>query len=550
MQVDPWHIEKGFTIIPKTSENKGLNFLDCSAEEYLHELKKELQLKNIAFDKPIAFLLNPPYKNTDENVKARESTDSEYEIDPSILELTGPDAGKERYLAFLGQILNISKVQAQEHRELHPVVMIFTPTSWLIPRPTYVGFRKTWDKHFKFQSGFIITSNVWFKLDGKWPLAFTIWTYDYNEEGNDNVVKVLDLTDLEKPELNLAWNADAEVIGKELNNLKNGSQTINLSQKRESIKDWCIQSMHDFKRDASKLELESKQIYGGLPIKDLRRNNKKTYGITNSYFIGFMDDVTPVRINQDTQKRMSKIGDRVWLQLRPTFIDVNLTKVLCGAPDKYGYCAYDLDSAKATFSWFAITKALNGVYPVWANQYDIWSPQIKKESEACYYSLCFAFVLAENRCVVTKFEKDNPVKEAPEVFVDNPLCPANPESFWSVTLESYITGVQGGSSASPRNDNFALQLIVKIKELYRLWNLSYCKGQVLQNVGLQDEPYFKYFDYPDFLTPYSGLIQIRKYAEIHGKEDLQNLFKEISLLAKKVKEEIYRLLVEEFRYFE
>jgi hypothetical protein len=46
------------------------------------------------------------------------------------------------------------------------------------------------------------------------------------------------------------------------------------------------------------------------------------------------------------------------------------------------------------------------------------------------------------------------------------------------------------------------------------------------------------------------LIQIRKYAEIHGREDLQRLFKEISNLSKKVREEIYRLLVEEFRYFE
>ena len=118
MQADPWQIEKGFTIIPRTSENKGLNFLDCSAEDYLNELKKELTLKNISFDKPIAFLLNPPYKNTDENVKARENTASEYEIHPSILELTGPDAGKERYLAFLGQILNISRIQAQETVEV------------------------------------------------------------------------------------------------------------------------------------------------------------------------------------------------------------------------------------------------------------------------------------------------------------------------------------------------------------------------------------------------------------------------------------------------
>ena len=51
----------------------------------------------------------------------------------------------------------------------------------------------------------------------------------------------------------------------------------------------------------------------------------------------------------------------------------------------------------------------------------------------------FAFVLAENRCVVTKFERGNPVEGAPEVFVDNPLCPTNKESFWSTTLAPFVT---------------------------------------------------------------------------------------------------------------
>ena len=92
------------------------------------------------------------------------------------------------------------------------------------------------------------------------------------------------------------------------------------------------------------------------------------------------------------------------------------------------------------------------------------------------------------------------------------------------------------------------QLIVERKTNHDQWLEGFY--QAFQNVGLQDEPYFKYFDYPDFLTPYSGLIQIRKYAQIHGREDLQDLFKEISGLTKKVKEEIYRLLVVEFRYFE
>lgn len=67
--------------------------------------------------------------------------------------------------------------------------------------------------------------------------------------------------------------------------------------------------------------------------------------------------------------------------------------------------------------------------------------------------------------------------------------------------------------------------------------------------GLQNEAYFKHFNYADFLTLYSGLIQIKKYAEIEGKEDILNIFKEISELSKKVKQEIYSLLVDGFGYF-
>jgi hypothetical protein len=228
---------------------------------------------------------------------------------------------------------------------------------------------------------------------------------------------------------------------------------------------------------------------------------------------------------------------------------MNKTRIANSTPSIKGYCAYDLPSAKATFSWYAITKALNGNYPLWANQYDLWSPAIKPELETYWYSLCFAFVLAENRCVVTKFEADNPVAGAPEVFVGNPLCPADKESFWNLVLDSFVgTGLD--LSVHGTCKNIATELVAKIKELYRMWNMNYCKGQFLYNVGLKDEPYFRYFDYADFLTPYSGLIQIRKYAEHENAADLLDLFEEIKLLTKQVKQEIYRLLVTEFGYFE
>lgn len=539
MKVDPFHIETGFTIIPKTSENKGLNFLDRSGADYLSELKKELSLKNVKLDKPIAFLLNPPYKNTDENVKEREKTEAAYEIHSSIYELTGEDAGKERYLAFLGQILNIAKEQEKEG--LHPVVLIFTPTSWLIPRPTYVEFRKVWDKYFRFHSGFLTTSNEFFKIDGRWPLAFTIWNYEHNEKAKPNTVKVHDLTHFTHSDLDrIVWTQTDEVLDDLLNKMLKKAKKVRMDNARGNIKDWLGQRMYDFKRDATKLEKESGKVFGGLPLKDERRFNKKTYGISDSSYIGFMDDVSPVRIKKSDPSRFRSSLSSFWFRLDNSLKDFNKTKCFGGAPDKYGYCAYDIESSKKTCSWFAITRILNQGYPLWANQYDIWAPAIKPELEKYWYSLCFAFVLAENRCVVTKFEKDNPVKGAPEIFVDNPLCPTNPESFWNKTLDKEITD----------KPDTARQLVNKVKELYKFWNTKYCKGQWLKNIGLQNEPYFKYFDYPDFLTPHSGLIQIRKYAENGGIADLLEKFDEISTLTKKVKEEIHRLLVDEFKYFD
>ena len=549
MKADPFHVETGFTIIPKTSKNKGLNFIDHPAADYYLELKNELRQTNTALDKPLAFLLNPPYKNTDEKQEVREKTESHYHIDPAILTLTGRDAGKERYLAFLGQILEMSKVQHNENKNLSPILMIFTPTSWLIPRPSYVAFRQKWDQHFKFHSGFIVTSNEWFKLEGKWPLAFTIWTYDPLILGNQNTVVVSDFTDLCRSDLNIDWNMEDVELDKHLKNITS-NEKIRLDNSKGEIRNalpklecngkFLEQPRLNFYRNRNKSE-ELSKIISGFSIKDDRHNRiKAPHGFTDGTFVGFMDDNTPVRLRQDPCNRLSNYPDRIWFYLDNRILKINLLKCFNGPSDNRSYCAYDLNSAKVIVSWFAIGKSIVGKYPIWANMYDVWPPQIKPELERYWYSLCFAFVLAENRCVVTKFEADNPVKGVPEVFVDNPLCPTNKNSFWATTLDSQII----------TEPNIAYLLVEKIKDLYRYWNFNYCKGQYFENVGLHNEPYFKYFDYPDFLTPYSGLIQIRKYAEKEGLTDLLELFIEVIKLTKHVKAEIYRLLVIDFKYFE
>ncbi|MFN6087679.1 MAG: hypothetical protein ACK47E_02925 [Cyclobacteriaceae bacterium] len=422
MKVDPFHIETGFTIIPKTSENKGLNFLDRSGADYLSELKKELNLKNVKLDKPIAFLLNPPYKNTDENAKEREKTEAAYEIHSSIYELTGEDAGKERYLAFLGQILNIAKEQEKEG--LHPVVLIFTPTSWLIPRPTYVEFRKVWDKYFRFHSGFITTSNEFFKIAGRWPLSFTIWNYEHNEKAKSNIVKVHDLTHLTHSDLDrIDWNQPDELLEELLNKILRKSKKVKLDNSRGNIKALIPfidknnkairQTRYDF--SPAKKEDEKNRLVSGFPLKDQDRHFKLTRrcGSPDGTFIGFMDDASPVRLQQEGLKRLSNAPDRLWFYLDNRIIQLNLVKVFNGPPDKYAYSAFDIETGRAFCTWFSIAKSIVGRYPLWANQYDLWMPNIKSELEKYWYSLCFAFVLAENRCVVTKFEKDNPVKGAP-----------------------------------------------------------------------------------------------------------------------------------------
>ncbi|MEQ8532770.1 MAG: hypothetical protein RIB86_13035, partial [Imperialibacter sp.] len=425
------------------------------------------------------------------------------------------------------------------------------------PRPTYAAFRKEWDKHFAYETGFIVTSNEFFKLEGKWPLAFTVWVLkpEAQRKETEETVKVLDLTPLGKADLNVDWNEES--LDDSLDQLISKHQIIRFDNSRGDIRNGLPlvvkgekavrQPRYDFSH--SKKDSDLGKLVSGFPLKNESNHFelKRRCGDPKGGFIGFMDDNTPVRLLQDTCNRMSSSPDRIWLQLRPTFIDVNLTKIQTGPQDKYAYCSYDLDSAKVCFEWFCLTKVVNSRYPVWANQYNIWPINFSEgyRFEAYWYSLCFAFVMAENRCVVTRFEVDNPVPGAPEVFVDNPLSTNNPKTFWNTTLAPFASAhLKDGPSKA------GAELVRAITGLYQLWNREYCKGQFIHSVGLQDEPYFRYFDYPDFLTPNSGLIQIRKFADINSKSDLIAGFSEISALTKEVREELYRLLVEEFKYFE
>jgi len=533
--------ESSFAIIP----SQGINFIDKSAQNYIQLIENELNKFNLQLNKPFAFFVNPPYKNTDENKEVRTSNESDYDIHPSIIQITGDDAVKERYLAFLGQILNICKLISYQNH----TVMIFTPTSWLIPRSTFSAFRAEWDKYFEYVDGFICTSKEFFNLSAKWPLAFTIWQFNYNPH-RQNKITINDYTYLKTNDLEIDWELEWKQISEKITPLLGDSTKIKFDISRGDIrhtipeiqkgKKRISQPRFNMYRNLHHSEREQ-TIVSGFPLNDLRHTQLKVpYGFSNGSFVGFMDDNTPVRLKQDSCQRMSKKPDRVWFMLMSACSKLNASQAHSGAANSRSFCAYNLPSAKVLFTWFSVSKALINRYPLWANQYNVWKISPKPETQAYFHSLCFAFVLAENRCVVTKFEKDNPVVGAPEIFVDNPLCPTHPESFWAKVLDGEVSV----------NHTLAYQLVEKIKQLYRTWNTNYCKGQFLHHVGLKTEPYFKYFDYPDFLTPYSGLIQIKKYAQQTTDNQLEQHFAEITELSKKVKDQISQMLINDYGYFD
>lgn len=542
--------ERGsFTIIPKTREGIGLNFIDKSAEEYLALITQELNQKHIQLDKPFAFFLNPPYKNTDENDEKREDNAANYELHSSILELTGKDAGRERFLAFLGQILNICKLQVNSNDGFEPLVLIFTPTSWLIPRPAFIRFREEFDKYFEYQEGFIVKSKEFFKLDSKWPVTFTIWKFNF-DDNRKNKVKLRDYTNLTREYLKaIVFEDSLEKIKTLLSPMIKDANTIIYSYGRPDIRSslpkllkgnsLVRQPRYDYSKAKKKDDIEKRNLVSGFPEKDIKNHFKlqRKCGSPNGAFVGFYDDLTPVRVPMDTCNRMTNRPDRVWFRLDTDLKGGNKTRAISGCPDKYGYCAYDLASAKATFSWFTISKSIINNYPLWANQLDLWPPSVPKQLEEDFWSLCFAFVLAENECLVTKFEANNPVEGAPEVLVGNPMCPIDKNAFWCTTLDKEIT------------DNDAKHLVKKITSFYHYWDRHYTRADVLHDQCLKDECYFKYFSYEPYLTAFSGLIQIRKYAGFYHIDDLVNQLREIDDLVKVVKSKFLKLLLNECQYF-
>jgi hypothetical protein len=526
MQGDQWHNGK-FTVIPKVSENKGLNFLDCSAEEYLEVIRTYLAAKGQKPDRPLAFLCNPPYKNDDDNV-AYEKTDGQpaegigYKIHDSIIEVTGTDAGSERYCCFLAQMKLICDAARSNGLPDHSLLLLFTKSSWLTKRPVFEEIRSNMLEAFDNVTGILVKGDEFFDVKGSWPLAFSVWRYRAKGQRLDKArsVPLLDLTWLTKKQLSgIPWDMadDMEAACREL---RDQSEEVEIGVSRKSITEWSGATMTDFKRDRRKEERNQRTV-GGLPLRDARHDLKKAHGEATGLYIGFMDDLTPCRVKKSTP-------DKPWFRLNKPFMDIKMNRCFSGPPSQKGYCASDLESAKKLFFWYALARTfLQHPYPMWVDADDLWEPEISQRHHNAAFQMAFAIGFAENQCVQTHFPANNPVRGVPELIVNNPMTPLLGDSFWSMTLRPYC---------QDNPPEIVSSLIAAVDKLFTDWKKTFNGSTELP---LSRQPYMLDDQGPQLAA---GIPQIRAYAEEADDKTLLADWSAIAPLLSRAKTEFHGLV--------
>jgi hypothetical protein len=518
MKGDQWHNGK-FTVVPKVSENKGLNFLDQSAEDYLREIKKYLREKGLRPDKPLAFLCNPPYRSDDDQAAGAIT----YEPHPTVIAITGADAGNERYCCFLAQMKLICDIAESSGLPDDSLLLLFTKSAWLTKRAIFESVRTNLLSVFEDCGGILVNSSEFFDVNGAWPVAFSVWRY---KGKNSNLkphrsVSLIDLTWLKRDKLvQIPWETPAameqackEIIGHP------DARPVELGKDRISLKTWSGETRYDFMRGKRKAE-KTQRIVGGLPAGDHRHDNKKAYGEIDGAFIGFMDDLTPCRIKNPQV-------DRPWLRLNNQFMDARKNRCFSGPPTHFGYCAYDLASAKKLFFWYALARTfIQHPYPMWVDADDLWEPPNPEKLTQGVFQTAFAIGFAENECIDARFPANNPVKGASELTANNPMTPHNPNSFWSTIMRPYLRG------ASPN----VATLVASVDDMFSVWRkLIGKRGEV----PISNKPYL--LD-DTGLTLTAGIVQIRDYARETEDQSLLQSLSRIQEVLKSVKGDFFGLV--------
>lgn len=522
LKKDPWHAGR-FTVVPKVGTGEGLNFLDKSAKDYIDIVEQALKEIGKKFDKPIAFLCNPPYRGDDDT--SAESIN--YSIHQSIINCIGKEAQAERYCCFLAQMKLICDQVVESGLPGDTRLLLFTKSAWLTNRKSFSKLKQEIFNSFGYMGGALFDGKEFFDLKGKFPIAFTIWSYKNQKITYPEItIELRDLTWLKKKQLcEVDWK-ESEIVDTFCKKIISDKKTILIpfGMERKSIKDWSHLTRKDLIRNRRKNEV-SNIFCGGLPKDDARLNNNSAYGYRDGNTIGFMEDLTPCR----TFAEMKNVP---WFTLDERFLRVRRNRCFSGQPDSRGYCASNYLDAKKLFLWYALTKTfVDNPPPMWTDAMQIWTPTLKEKQEkiATWYS--FAIGFAENDCIETSFPANNPVEGLNEIYCSNPMSPNYPDSFWSKIMSTDFL-------EESDKDFLPKKLVNAVLKLYKEWKSRFHYSSEIKVAYKR-----KYFIGEGTLTPNAGIVQILDYARERDDVILLNLLKDMRALLKDTKKLFFELLI-------
>lgn len=527
MRGDQWHNGK-FTVIPKVSENKGLNFLDKTAKEYLSIIREHLAEKSQKPDKPIAFLCNPPYRSDDD----QSANAVDYKISDEIISMIDTDASAERFCCFLAQMKLICDQAEQSGFPDESVLLLFTQTAWLTKRPIYSKIRQEIFGSFEDIGGILVNAKEFFDVKGSFPIAFTMWKFKgkHAQLNAERSIPLIDLTHVKKNELKtLSWN-DSDNLDIEAQKIISSGKIQHLGYDRETFSgEWVGFGRKNLYRNLTKEEQKDKSVsHLGLPKGDSRHQKKTIYGHKEGTSIGFLLDLTPCRTFIDDEFK-----DKPWFYLDSRFLKVNTNRCFSGLPDSRAYCAKDKSTSDKLFLWYSVCRTFAQCgYPMWANMLEVWIPSIPEEKRDFISRVSAAIVFAENDCIEVNFPANNPVRNSPEISVTNSLSPLSDTSFWNLHYKNLFNSTDTDLSG---------KLVENVNAVYKLWEKIVKKNHGRVNCEFERS----YFVGQSTLSKFAGLSQIRNYAIESDNSDLLKALDTLSLSLKNLKEDFHNKLISE-----
>lgn len=150
-------------------------------------------LKSLKEDKPLLFLINPPYA-TSSNGKSKTSKSKDGAGDTCINKVMKNNkigaSSQQLYAQFLYRILLIKR----EFNLSNVNIALFSPSLYL-SGPSYKGFRKEFLKEFKFENGMLFNASHFSDVKASWGINFAIWSSGESSDKENFIHDIKDICD-------------------------------------------------------------------------------------------------------------------------------------------------------------------------------------------------------------------------------------------------------------------------------------------------------------------------------------------------------------------